>query len=174
MTEQLFIDPAFVKRYTNLNQAVLDDYFSPVTLVTQDVRIHPLLGTDLYEKLKADVSGSSLAGDYLTLMNDYVVKALLWWFMYDLSEDMFTKLDNGGLVIRTSDQTTPSTREDLNARKKQYKSRASYYEDRLVTYLCNNSNLFPEYTTNSDGDISPTQGGIGNIVISDGYQRPSY
>ena len=32
---------------------------------------------------------------------------------------------------------------------------ANYYSTRLVDYLCFNSSLFPEYTSNTNNDINP-------------------
>jgi len=32
---------------------------------------------------------------------------------------------------------------------------AEYYMERMVEYLCNNSSLFPEFSTNTGADVSP-------------------
>jgi len=34
---------------------------------------------------------------------------------------------------------------------------ATFYRERLIDYICNNSALFPEYTSNTGADLSPTQ-----------------
>jgi hypothetical protein len=35
------------------------------------------------------------------------------------------------------------------------RDRAEHFAGRLTDYLCSNSSLFPEYSTNSDEDIRP-------------------
>ena len=36
-------------------------------------------------------------------------------------------------------------------------ARADFYTQRLVDYLCNKSNLFPEYLNNSNEDLRPNR-----------------
>ena len=42
------------------------------------------LGTDLLEKLQADVVADTLSGNYLTLVQDWVKPALIHWTMVEL------------------------------------------------------------------------------------------
>ena len=54
----------------------------PAIILAQDKYIQQYLGTDLLEKLKSDISGSGVTGDYETLLDNYVRKALcggVWW-----------------------------------------------------------------------------------------------
>ena len=42
---------------------------------------------------------------------------------------------------------------------------AEHYAQRFVDYICNNNDLFPEYNTNSNGDMSPSN----NVNYSNWY-----
>jgi len=153
--EILFVNPDYLKRLTNLNGSVEDSYIIPSVIIVQDKIIQQYLGTDLLNKLKSDVSGGSLSGNYETLMDSYVRKAVCWWTMVDLIPSLYTKIDNGGLVIRSAENTTPISENDLHREIERARTNAQFYTERLVTYLCNNSNLFPEYSSNSAGEMTP-------------------
>ena len=96
-----------------------------------------------------------MAGDYITLMNSHVRRVTLWWTMLELIPRMHVRLDNGGLVIRVSEDSQPITKGDLNRELDLARQNAQFYTDRMIDYLCENSSLFPEYSSNSADDIKP-------------------
>tara|TARA_R110000782_G_scaffold7345_7_gene24785 strand:- start:121 stop:669 length:549 start_codon:yes stop_codon:yes gene_type:complete len=153
--EILFVNPDYLKRLTNLNGSVEDSYVIPSVILAQDKYLQQYLGTELLDRLKADVEGGTLTGDYLLLMDNYVRKVVCWWTMVDLVPSLYVKIDNGGLVIRTSDNTSSISPDDLHREVERARTNAQFYTQRLVSYLCDNTDLFPEYSTNSNGDMSP-------------------
>jgi len=171
-SEVLFISPDYIKRYTNINGSVLDEYFKPILLTTQETFIESYLGTDLYERLKSDIVGGSLAGDYLILHEKYVMKATLWRFMASFYEDVNVKIDNGGLGHRVSDDVESASVTALNRVRDRASRFADSYSVKLKEYLYHNSNLFPEYTTNTGEDVKPQ--GVNFLSISNGAQKGSY
>jgi len=153
--EVLFVNPDYIKRITNINGSLEDAYLVPSIILAQDKYLQLYLGTDLLNKLKSDVSGGTLAGDYATLMDSYVRKACLWWTMVELIPSLYVKMDNGSLVIRTSEDTTSISQADLHREVERARQNAQFYTFRLYDYLCNNSSLFPEYTSNTGADMLP-------------------
>jgi len=166
--EVLFVNPDYLKRLTNLNGSVEDSYIIPSVIISQDKYLQQYLGTDLLERLKSDVEGDTLTGDYLTLMDDYVRKVVCWWTMVDLVPSLYVKIDNGGLVIRTSENASPISQSDLNREVDRSRENAQFYTQRLISYLCNNSGLFPEYSSNSGSDMSPEHNAYSTIEVSGG------
>ena len=79
--EVLFVNPDYIKRITNINASVEDSYLVPSVILAQDKYIQLYLGTDLLEKLKADISAGTVTGNYAILLDNYVRKATLWWTM---------------------------------------------------------------------------------------------
>jgi len=171
--EVLFVNPDYMKRLTQLNGGVEDAVMVPAIILAQDKYIQQYLGTDLLEKLKSDISGSGVSGDYETLLDDYVRKATVWWSMVEMLPNLYVKLDNGGLVIRSAENTSPIGEDDLHREIENARQNAQFYTTRLVEYLCNNSSLFPEYKSNNGPDMSPeTQVYYQNgMTISGGYDR---
>jgi len=154
-TEVLFVNPDYLKRLTNLNGSVEDSYVIPSVILTQDKYLQQYLGTDLLEKLKAEVKAGTLSGDYETLMDDFVRKVVCWWTMVDLIPALYVKIDNGGLVIRSSENTQAISPDDLHREVERARTNAQFYTQRLVKYLGQNSSLFAEYSSNSGADMTP-------------------
>ena len=153
--EVLFVNPDYIKRITNINGSIEDAYLVPSIILAQDKYIQLYLGTDLPEKLKSDISGSYLSGDYATLMDSYVRKATLWWTMVELIPSLYVKMDNGSLVLRVSEDTQAISPDDLHREVERARQNAQFYSYRLYDYLCHNSGLFPEYSTNTGADMLP-------------------
>jgi len=155
MAEILFINGDYIKRNTQLNGSVDDNYAFPFISLAQDKHVQIYLGTSLYEKLKSDIEGGTLTGHYLTLMDTYVRKATLWYTLVEWLPRMYVRVDNGGLVIRTSEDSQPITRSDLNREMNYARNNAQFYTERLIDYLCDNTTLFPEYSNNTGSQITP-------------------
>ena len=96
--EVLFINPDYAKRLTSLNGSVQDDMITAATIIAQDKYLQTYLGTTLFNKLKTDISTSSIAGIYTTILDSYVRKATVWWTMVELLPSLYVRIDNGGLA----------------------------------------------------------------------------
>ena len=79
----LFISENKLKKSTTINGNVDVELLRPYMKVAQDVHIHTKLGTDLYNKLQSDITGSSLSGNYQTLVENYIQDALVHWTLYE-------------------------------------------------------------------------------------------
>lgn len=167
-TEVLFINEDYIKKYTTLTTAVDVNIITPAVYLAQDKSIQRFLGTELFNKLKSDISNNNLSGDYATLMDEYVLKATLWWTMVELYPSLLYKLDNGNLVSRQSEDTTPVTKYEMESLRDAARDNARYYTKRLVDYLRFNNNLFPEYSSNKNNDIFPDRNPYGksNFLIT--------
>jgi hypothetical protein len=52
---------------------------------------------------------------------------------------------NNAVVVMNSEQSTAATYDDLKPLMDQALDMATFYRERLIDYLCDNSSLFPEY-----------------------------
>lgn len=153
--EILFINEEFLKKYTQLNEAVDTNLIRPAIYLAQDKYITLWLGTNLSNKIKDDISNNTLAGVYETLLNEYIVKPTAWWTMVELYPMLMYKHDNGNLVTRQSENTTAITQGELSSLRDMARENANYYTQMLVDYLCANSGSFPEYSTNTSPEKTP-------------------
>ena len=58
VTHTLLISADTLKQNTTISQSVSEDLIHPVILLSQDRYILPVLGTDLFEKLKTEIAGT--------------------------------------------------------------------------------------------------------------------
>ncbi len=83
MSKALFVTRHDISVFTAANGNVDNDKLLPRILIAQDIHIQNYLGTDLYNKIQADIVGSSLVDPYLSLLNDYIKPMLLHWSMVE-------------------------------------------------------------------------------------------
>lgn len=170
--EILLINEELLKKYTPLTDAVDPNLIRPCIYVAQDMYLQNFLGTNLINKIKDDVANETLIGDYEILLNDYILKLLIWWTMVELYPSLLYKHDNGNLVSRQSEDTTPVTKSEMESLKEKARENARFYTNRMVNYLRFNSSLFPEYTNNTNDNIFPDRNPYGksSFLISDSYK----
>jgi len=170
--EILLINEELLKKYTPLTDAVDPNLIRPCIYVAQDMYLQNFLGTNLINKIKDDVANETLTGDYEILLNDYILKLLIWWTMVELYPSLLYKHDNGNLVSRQSEDTTPVTKGEMESLKEKARENARFYTNRMVNYLRFNSSLFPEYTNNTNDNIFPDRNPYGksSFLISDSYK----
>ena len=153
--EVLFIDEHYLKKYTQINEAVDTNLIRPAIYLAQDKYIQLWLGTDLYNKIKTEIQNNTLSGVYETLLDQYILKPTVWWTMVELYPSLTYKHDNGNIVTRQSENTTGITKGELDSLVNKARDNANWYTQRLVDYLCDNASLYPEYRSNTYPDISP-------------------
>ena len=72
MSYVLFISEAKLKDSTAINLNVDPQILLPYVLQAQRIYIEPKLGTDLYQKLEAEITAGTLTGAYKTLVDEYI------------------------------------------------------------------------------------------------------
>jgi len=155
MAQVLLITPEYLRKYTAFNDAVEDNLIYPATKLAQDKWVESYLGTDLINKLYTDVAGAGTSGNYTVLLENYVQPMLMWYTVVEIMPNIYTKFVNGSLVIRTSDDTQVVDIQLFNKMVSDARNNAQHYTQRLINYLCANSGLFPQYSSNQFPDVSP-------------------
>ena len=159
MSYALFISLDELKKDSMISGNIDPSKLLPSIKAVQQIEVHPVLGTDLYNKLSNDIIAQSVTGDYLTLKNSYihpflVHKAVSYYLPYSayiITNGGISKWDGG-------ESRTGLTVNELNFMVNKEEQIAEMYKQRLIDYLCANSVLFPEYTSNTDlDDIKPSK-----------------
>lgn len=153
--EVLFINSEYLKRLTPLTGAVDDAYITPAVIAAQDVKLQAYLGTRLLDALKTKVTTNTLSGHYATLVDKYVRKCVAWWTIAELIPNLVVQMDNGGLVQRTPENTSPIDSRQMAYELGRARSKAQFYTRRMYEYICNNTANFPEYSQNTGADMCP-------------------
>jgi hypothetical protein len=133
------------------------DKVSQYIKIAQDIYIQELLGSRLYEKIQADILASSLTGDYLDLVREYIRPILAQYaFLEFLPFSQYT-IGNKGVFKHSSENSEIPSPEEINKMQAATRDTAQHYSKRLVDYLCAYPTKFPEYLTNNNDDIRPTK-----------------
>jgi hypothetical protein len=157
VTHTLLISATTLKNNTTISESVDDNLIHPVILLAQDRYILPVLGTDLFEKLKTEVEGTP-AGDYLVLLRDYVSKALCQFTLATLYPHLRLRATKHSVVEMTNEQGASASYDDIQPLIDSSLSMGEFYRERLISYLTDKGTAtFPEYGSNNDaGEMSPT------------------
>ena len=153
-THTLLISADTLKRNTTISQSVDEDLIHPVILIAQDRYILPVLGTDLFEKLKTEIAGTP-SGVYLTLLKDYVQKCLCQFTLATLYPVLRLRAVNHSVVSMNNEQGTSASHDDIQRLIDSSTDMGEFYRQRMINYLQDNTSSFPEYSSNTDG-MSPT------------------
>ncbi len=160
MATVLFINRTDLVKNSIIDGNVDTDKFIQFIKVAQQIDIQNLLGTDLYNKIGADIAsgaagGTGLTGNYLTLVNTYVQPTLIWFAQMNYIPFEAYQIKNGGVFKHSSETAQNVDKNEVDYLVAKAREYANYYSTRLVDYLSFNDNLFPEYNTNTNEDIDP-------------------
>jgi len=157
MAQGLFVTTKDIATFTSLNGNVDNDKFVQFIKIAQDIHIQNYLGTDLYDKISEDIVNSTLTGDYLSLVNTYVKPMVIHWAMVEYLPFSAYKVANQGVYKHLSETAESVDKTEVDFLIGKETQIAEHYTERFVQYICNNSELFPEYNSNSNGDMYPDQ-----------------
>jgi len=155
MAQALLISRKDIVKFTAMNGNVDTDKFIQFIKVAQDIHIQNYLGTDLLNKIESDIIASTLSGDYLTLVTDYVKPMLIHWAMVEYLPFAAYTVANKGVYKHTSENATNVDKTEIDFLVEKERNLAQYYTDRFISYMSFNNNSFPEYNTNSNEDVYP-------------------
>jgi len=157
MAELLFISPEEITATTILGGNVdIDKYVFCIASV-QITTIEPLLGTELYNKIKIDVENTTLTGLYETLYNDFIKPITKNESLAQYIEIASYMLNNGGLFKHTGDNIEVVDKQEAQFLAQKYSLMAQMYVQRFEKWILYNP--LPEYLlfserVNATKDIS--------------------
>ena len=143
----LLISEQRVKQWTNLDDNVRVNEITPFIIQAQDIYLQDRLGTKFYDRLKKGVFNDDLTTDEEKVLNEYVGPMLAHYSLYMMMPGLKYKLVDKGVVSGASEETTPTTLDELRYLRQATLDTAEFYDARLKEYLCDQpSGTFPEYS----------------------------
>lgn len=156
MAQALFINRKDIVKFTAMNGNVDTDSFIQYVKIAQDIHVQNYIGTDLYNKIQTDIIDSSLEGDYLTLVTDYIKPMLIHWAMVEYLPFAAYTVSNKGVYKHSSENSENVSKDEVDFLIEKERNTAQYYTERFISYMTFNASLkFPEYYTNSNEDVYP-------------------
>lgn len=155
MAEALLITRDDLVRFTSVNGNVDTDKFIQYIKIAQDIHIQNYLGTELLNKIKADIIASTLTGDYQSLVETYVKPMLIHWAMVEYLPFAAYTIANKGVYKHSSENAENVEKDEVDFLLEKERKIAQHYTQRFIDYMSFNQQLFPEYNDNSNGDMYP-------------------
>ena len=155
MATALFISRTDLVKNSIIDGSTDTDKFIQFIKLAQEIEIRNYLGTKLYDKLQADISGSGVTGNYQTLLNTYIQPMLLWFAQAEYIPFAAYSIKNGGVFKGSSENAESVVKEEVDYLANKARDKAEYYTQRFLDYMAFNSSGFPEWRSNSNGDVSP-------------------
>ena len=148
MAEILFITPEELIQGTIIGGNVDADKYITSVANAQVMVIEPLLGSELYDKIKNDVQNNTLTGLYLTLYNEFVKPITKAEATAEYIEISSYILDNGGLYKHQTDSAEIVDKDEAQFLSGKYHSMAQMFIQRFEKWICKNN--IAEYKTSQD------------------------
>ena len=155
MAEALLITRKDVVKFTAMNGNVDTDNFIQFVKIAQDKHIENYLGTDLLEVIQTKITGSTLTGDYLNLVQDWVKPCLIHWAMVEYLPFAAYSIANKGVFKHSSENAENVSKEEVDFLMEKERDTAQYYTNRLIEHLSFNNSKYPEYNSNNNEDVHP-------------------
>lgn len=163
----LFVTEKFIKNNTPIQSNVEYSNLRPTIRYIQDSKLQLSLGTKLYRELQLQVFNNDIKEDYQLLLDDYIVHIIVHGFMSEAPVDMLIKYSNLNVGTTSGDNIQPVSLNQVKYLQEQHKGRSEFYLQRMVDYLCFNTDKYPEYLEGKEDDIRPRRKAYtGNIYTS--------
>jgi len=138
---KLFLKPNDIPALTSFSGNIDIDQLVPCISITQQTYIKRVLGLNLYNKLYNDLD--TLSGDYLYILDSFVVNMLSFYTVNIYLSLSLTKVNNAGAFKTTVENGTLLTKAEINSLSDSYKSVALDFEAQFREYMTTIS--IPEY-----------------------------
>jgi len=143
MAELLFIQPSDMTETSVLGGNIDYDKLTFHISFVQVSVIEPLLGTELYDKIIADKTASTITGVYLTIFEEFVQPITRNMAIAEFVEVASYTLNNGGLFRKASTDTTEVDKEEAQFLAGKYRAAGQMFVQRFKKFIC--KNVVPEY-----------------------------
>ena len=162
MATGLMISRKDIVKFTSLNGNIDTDKFIQYILIAQETHIQNYLGSKLYDKIKSDIEGSSLAGNYLTLVNTYIKPMLCHWALVEFLPYAAYTISNKGIFKHNSENAINADKNEVDFLIEKERNIAQYYTDRFIDFMSFEApSKYPEYFTNNNDDVFPDKNSYG-------------
>lgn len=173
MPSAVFLDVNYIYRYTIIETNVDADLINKFIWKAQDLNIQNAIGQNLYTALINDCC--TFTDPRLTLVRDYIQPCQAEWTVYHALPFINYRLTNKAVSLKNSDNSNPSTTDEIKWLRDQVRNNAEFYTERLKDYIKNNPTSFPEYYRRDlTFEVSPTKTGYFSGIYTRGrnWQGP--
>ena len=155
MATALFINRTDLVKNTIINGSVDTDRFIQIIKISQQQHLQIYCGTALYDEISAAILANTVTADQQLLLNEYLQPMLIHYSMVDYLPFSSFEIKNGGLFKHRSENSDTASKDEMDYLVQRTRDTAEFYTKRFLDYICNYSNLYPEYTSGTNEEMNP-------------------
>lgn len=139
----LFITIDDIARLSSFDGNIDNDSINPFIFMAQNNEIKRSLGDDLYNKIATDLEAETLAGDYLSLYNDFIAPIHVYYTCGLYLQLAVPKVSQNGAYMVTPEKTEQLSAEERQKMADKYEKQAIGLETQMIEFL--NASTLPEW-----------------------------
>ena len=146
----LLVSPKHIKDNYLVDNNVDDSLIVNAITDAQEIDIQELIGTKYLKTLKTQVQTNTLTAPNITLLDDYLLPALIRYSLYYLPLYLNNRITAAGVVTKDTDRSTAVDSKDLDDMREELKNMADFYAQRMLRYLIANKTQYADYLNADD------------------------
>jgi hypothetical protein len=158
--EALFITREDITRLTAMGGSVDVDKYIQFVKIAQDLHIKKFLGERLFDKFQDLISTGDIDNpnysQYKWLLDVHIKYMTIHWSMVEFLPFASYTIGNKGVYKHTSDTGEVVSLDEVNGLIDKERDIAQSYTTRFIAHIVTSGNAYPEYYTNTNGDMYPT------------------
>ena len=158
MATVLFINRTDLIRNSIMDGNVDTDKFIQFIKIAQEIDVQQIMGTKMYDGLSTAIPNIDLAANarWKTVLDDYIVPMLIWYAQSNYMPFAAYQIKNGGVFKHTSENAQTVDKNEIDFLVEKARTNAEWYSRRFIDFMSFNQTTYPEYTTNINDDIYPS------------------
>ena len=158
MATVLFINRTDLIRNSIMDGNIDTDKFIQFIKIAQEIDVQQIMGTKLYDGLSTAIPNIDLPANarWKTLLDDYIVSMLIWYAQSNYMPFAAYQIKNGGVFKHTSENAQSVDKNEIDFLVEKARTNAEWYSRRFIDFMSFNQTTYPEYTSNINDDIYPS------------------
>ena len=156
MDKTLLLREQDLVKLNNISANVDIDKLTPFIYMAQNNKITRMLKNQLYNKILTDFEDDELSGDYLTLYNDYVIDALIYYTTYFYWTVGLYQVDNQGAYKKSVENSEFLDPSELLRVGKFFEQQGQSVELNFETWIKDKN--IPEYNNGCSNNDNNSRG----------------
>jgi hypothetical protein len=158
MATTLFINRTDLIRNSIMDGNVDTDKFIQFIKIAQEIDVQQIMGTKMYDGLTAAIPNIDLPANarWKTVLDDYIAPMLIWYAQSNYMPFAAYQIKNGGVFKHTSENSQSVDKNEIDFLVEKARTNAEWYSRRFIDFMSFNQTTYPEYTSNINDDIYPS------------------
>lgn len=158
MATTLFINRTDLIRNSIMDGNVDTDKFIQFIKIAQEIDVQQIMGTKMYDGLTTAIPNIDLPANarWKTVLDDYIAPMLIWYAQSNYMPFAAYQIKNGGVFKHTSENAQSVDKNEIDFLVETARTNAEWYSRRFIDFMSFNQTTYPEYTSNVNDDIYPS------------------